>query len=129
MGQRAPAPFTRDFWRPLAFIWFELLQPLAGGNPLPYHLLVLAGHLAAVVLTWLVAARIDERRAVRAIAAGIVAVYPGTYQAVTWISSVNSIALPLALGAWLAFLRGTDCQGRSAGGPSPSPSCSSPSPS
>lgn len=110
-GSEPLLPFTRDFWRPLAFLWFELLQPLAGGNPLPYHLLVLAGHLAAVVLVWLLAARIDSRRAVRTIAAGIVAVYPGTYQAVAWISSVNSLALPLALGAWLAFLHGTDRPG------------------
>lgn len=106
-GNEPLLPFTRDFWRPLAFLSFELLQPLAGGNPLPYHLLVLSGHLAAVALTWAVAAQLDHRRAVRAVAAGVVAVYPGSYQAVTWISSVNSLALPLSLGAWLAFLRST----------------------
>ncbi len=100
-------PFTRDFWRPLAFTWFELLHPLPGDDPLPYHLLVLAGHLAAVALTWALAARLDPRRPVRALAAGIVALHPGPFQAVAWVSSVNSLALPLALAAWLAFLQAT----------------------
>lgn len=100
-------PFTRDFWRPLAFLAFELLEPAAGGRSWPYHLLVLAGHLAAVVLTWAIAARIDPRPPVRVIAAGIVALHPGPYQAVAWVSSVNSLALPLALGSWLAFLAAT----------------------
>ncbi|GIW13400.1 MAG: hypothetical protein KatS3mg062_0839 [Tepidiforma sp.] len=106
-GSEPLLPFTRDFWRPLAFLVFELLEPLAGGRPLPYHLAVLAGHLAAVVLTWSIAARVDPRPAVRAIAAGTVALYPGSYQAVAWVSSINSLALPLVLGAWLAFLAGT----------------------
>jgi hypothetical protein len=106
-GNEPLLPFTRDFWRPLAFSWFELLQPLFDGHALPYHLFLLAGHVAAVILTWAVAARIDPRPAVRIAAAGIVALYPGAYQSVTWISSVNSLALPLALAAWLALLHAT----------------------
>lgn len=106
-GHEPLLPFTRDFWRPLAFLWFEALQPIAGGNPLPYHLVVLTGHLAAVILTWLVAARLDPRTTIRIAAAGVVAIYPGTFQAVAWASSINSLALPFALASWLAFLHAT----------------------
>lgn len=101
-------PFAHSYWRPLAFLWFEGLEPLAGGDPLPYHLFLLLGHLAAVLLTWFVAARVDPRPGVRVLAAAVVALHPGLYEAVAWVSSVNSVALPLSLGAWLAFLHATE---------------------
>lgn len=107
-GNEPLLPFTRDFWRPLAFLSFELLQPLFGGRPLPYHLLLLGVHLAAVLLTWALAARLDPRPAVRILAAAVVALHPASVEAVAWVSSINSAALPLALGAWLLFLRATE---------------------
>ena len=54
-----------------------------------------------------VAARLDPRPAVGAVATALFALYPGSFEAITWISSVNSAGLVFALAAWLAFLRGT----------------------
>ncbi|WP_322796477.1 hypothetical protein [Tepidiforma sp.] len=107
-GNEPLLPFTRDFWRPLAFLSFELLQPLFGGRPLPYHLLLLGAHLATVVLTWALADWLDRRPGTRILAAAVVALHPASTEAVAWISSVNSAALPLALAAWLLFLRATE---------------------
>jgi hypothetical protein len=41
------------------------------------------------------------------LAAAAFALYPGSFEAITWISSVNSAGLAFALGSWLAFLQGT----------------------
>ena len=106
-GDEPTFTFTRDYWRPLAVMWFEFTQPVFGDNPLPYHLVNLAIHMTSAVLVWVLAGRLDARPAVRAVATLVFALYPGSYDAVTWISSVNSAGLPFALAAWLVFLRAT----------------------
>lgn len=99
--------FTRDFWRPLSFLYFKAAEPVFGGRVLPYHLVNLGIHLVAVVLVWMLARRLDSRPAVAGVAALVFALYPGSNEAVSWISSVNSAALPLMLGSWLLFLAAT----------------------
>jgi hypothetical protein len=99
--------FTRDYWRPLSFLYFKVAEPVFGGHVLPYHLVNLGIHLAAVVLVWVLARRLDARPAVAGVAALVFALYPGSNEAVAWISSFNSAALPLMLGSWLVFLTAT----------------------
>lgn len=106
-GHEPLLPLTRDYWRPLAFLWFETAEPVFGGSPLPYHLVNLGVHLGSVVLVWRLACRLDARPVVRAVAAIVFALYPGSFEAVTWISSINSAGLTLALGGWLVFLAST----------------------
>jgi len=106
-GDEPTFTFTRNYWRPLAFIWFEIAEPVFGGEPLPYHVVNLGIHIASTVLVWLLASRLDARPAVRAVATAAFALYPGSFEAVTWISSVNSAGLTFALTAWLMFLRAT----------------------
>jgi hypothetical protein len=106
-GHEPTFTFTRDYWRPLAFMWFEVTQPVFGDKPLPYHLVNLAIHLASTVLVWVLAGRLDERPAVRMVATVVFALYPGSFEAITWISSVNSVGLTCALGAWLVFHHAT----------------------
>ncbi len=107
-GHEPLLPFTRDYWRPLAFLWFEAAQPVLGDTPEPYHFANLAVHLCSVVLVWVLAARLDPRPAVRTFAAVIFALYPGSFEAVSWISSINSAGLVFALAAWLVFLSATE---------------------
>ena len=106
-GSEPLLPFTRDFWRPIPFLWFEIAEPAFGGSPGPYHVFNLGIHMTSAVLVWALAERLDARPAVRAVATLVFALYPGSFEAITWISSVNSMGLPFALGSWLAFLAAT----------------------
>lgn len=96
-----------DFWRPLYFLSFGLLEPIFGGEPARYHLVNLASHLSATVLIGLLGRRLTGRMESGAAAATVFAVHPAAFEAVAWISALNSISVPLALGAWLAFERAT----------------------
>jgi hypothetical protein len=106
----ATLPFTRDFWRPLSFLYFELVRPVFGDRVLPYHLVNLAIHLVSMVMVSLLARKLDPRPAVAAVAVLVFAFYPGSTEAVSWISSINSAGLPFMLGSWLVFLTATNSQ-------------------
>lgn len=100
-------PFTRDFWRPLSFLYFLVARPVFGGHVAPYHIVNLAIHLAAVALAWRVARKLDGRTTVAAVTALVVAFYPGSTDAISWVSSVNSAGLPVMLASWTFFIEGT----------------------
>jgi hypothetical protein len=95
---------TRYFWRPLYYLSFEGTVRLFGEDVLLYHLLNLCMHLCAVALVWALARRLSGRWEAAAIACTVFALHPAGQESVSWISSVNSAALPLALGAWFAFI-------------------------
>ncbi len=82
---------------------FDAMRPLAGLDPLPYHLVTLGVHLACGALLYLLLAR-----RLPAPAAGLGAAFwvthPALFTSVYWISVVaDSLALAFALGALLAF--------------------------
>jgi len=82
---------------------FDLMRPLAGLDPLPYHIASLAAHLACGMLLYVLLAR-----RLPAPAAGLGAVFwvthPALFTSVYWISVIaDSLALAFALGALLAF--------------------------
>lgn len=83
---------------------YRLLVPVFGDQVLGYHLVLLAIHYASVALVWLLAKRLSGEQLVAAVAAMVFAVHPAGIEAVTWISSLNSVGLPLSLGARLAFV-------------------------
>ena len=103
----ATLPFTRDFWRPLSFLYFELARPVFGDRVLPYHVVNVAIHLVSIVMVWLLARKLDPRTTVAAVAVLVFAFYPGSTEAVSWISSINSAGLPFMLSSWLVFLAAT----------------------
>ncbi len=96
--------FAQNYWRPLYFLSFQVTDRLFGGHVLPYHLLILAIHFASTVLVWVIARRLTRSWVAAGVAALVFAVLPASVGAVSWISSINSLALPLGLGAWLAFM-------------------------
>ncbi len=96
--------FTGNFYRPLYFLAFPPLDWAFGDRTLGYHLVLLASHLAAVVLVWLLALRLTGRALVAGVAAVAFSLHPSAIEAVAWISSLNSVALPLMLGSWLVFI-------------------------
>lgn len=93
-----------NFWRPAYFLSFQVTVRLFGEHLWAYHLLNFAIHLAAIALVWLVAWRLTRRALAAGVAAVVFAVHPAGMEAVAWISSVNSVAVPLGLGAWLLFM-------------------------
>jgi hypothetical protein len=100
--------FVDNFWRPGYFLSFQATERLFGGHVVVYHLLNLAIHLATVVLVWTVAWRLTRRGLAAGVAAVFFAVHPAGFEAVAWISSVNSISVPLGLTAWLLFMRAVE---------------------
>ncbi len=94
---------TDRFWRPLYFLSFKALWPIFHGHMLPYHLLLLAVHFGTVLMTWALAKRLLRSAMGASLAALIVAVHPAGVDSIAWVSSLNSVAVPLMLGAWLAF--------------------------
>lgn len=99
---------SRDYYRPLSFLTFRAMYAIFGGDPLPYHLLNLGIHLASVVLVFELTRRLVGGGPAPVVAASVMALHPAGRESITWIASVNSAGLPLALGAWLAFLPATD---------------------
>ena len=96
--------FTSDFWRPLFFMSFKAMQPAFGDHVVYYHLINLAIHFTGIGLIWTLARRLTGRWEAAGISAVVFAVHPAGFDSVSWVSSVNSAALPLGIGAWLALI-------------------------
>jgi MFS family permease len=94
---------ARDYWRPLSFVTFRGLYSVFGGSVVGYHLFSLGIHVAGIVMVWLLARRLSGRIVAVAISTLIFAVHPAGVESITWISAINSAALPFALAGWLAF--------------------------
>lgn len=94
---------AESFWRPLFFLAFQPLERLFGANAMPYHLLNVIIHLAATVLVWLLARKLTGRWQAAGIATAVFAVHPAGVASIAWVSSLNSVALPLGLASWLLF--------------------------
>ncbi|MEP7214869.1 MAG: hypothetical protein ABI782_01380 [Anaerolineaceae bacterium] len=94
---------TNNFWRPLYFLSFKALEPVFGDNVAPYHRLLLGIHFAGIVMVWALAMRLSGKALAAWVATIVFAVHPAGVESVAWVSSLNSAALPCALGAWLVF--------------------------
>ena len=98
-----------NYFRPLSRqLWFGLLAPLAGRNPLVYHLANLAVFLAAAALLYDLLRAFAPRTGALA---GLVyfAVLPLQRVNLLWISCCQDLlALAAALGALALFRRGRD---------------------
>lgn len=103
-----PLHVPGGYWRPLSALSWQVMAPVFGTHGSPYHLLLLAIHLFGVTTVWFLARRIAGGTVGPAVAALLFALHPANVQAVAWASSVNSVALPLALAAWLAVIQGME---------------------
>lgn len=101
------APRLTGVWRYLSHqAFFDLMRPLAGLDPVPYHAVSLATHAACVALLAAFLGRVVSRPAAL-VGAVFFAVHPSLFGAVYWISTIgDSLALLCALGALLLALRG-----------------------
>jgi len=55
------ASLTQNYWRPLYYLSFGLLEPVFGGNTVGYHLILLGIHLVGIVILWLLARELTGR--------------------------------------------------------------------
>lgn len=99
---------SANYWRPLSYLLFRVTHVFAGDNPLPYHLVNLGIHLAGIAVIYALAHRLTRNELGAAVAAFIFAVHPAGFESITWIAALNSAALPLMLGSWLAFAVAVD---------------------
>ena len=90
---------SRDYYRPLSFLTFRAMYAIFGAEPLPYHLLNLGIHFASVVLVFELTRRLVDGRLAPVIAAVVMALHPAGGESITWIASVNSAGLPIAIAA------------------------------
>jgi hypothetical protein len=100
-------PRFTEPWRWLALQgYFDLMRPLVGLDPLPYHLVSLAGHALATVLVFRMIARFTGPAAALA-GAVFFASHAASFTAIYWISTVGDLyALAFALVALEAIDRG-----------------------
>ncbi|MEP7215488.1 MAG: glycosyltransferase family 39 protein [Anaerolineaceae bacterium] len=103
---------AEHYWRPLSFLLSRGLYELFGNAPTGYHIVSLGIHLAGIVMVWLLAQRLIRHLAATAVATVTFAIHPAGFESITWISALNSAALPLALGGWLAFVSAVESDGR-----------------
>ncbi|MEP7358069.1 MAG: hypothetical protein ABI847_12565 [Anaerolineales bacterium] len=111
--QLLTVPNSNSYYRPLTLILLKLLklgQPVF--NAVPYHLFVVAGHLAAAVLLFGLARYLFHSRAYALAAALIFTLYPVSFEAVaraisphTWLAAATLGALWLYAWARLAGRR------------------------
>jgi tetratricopeptide (TPR) repeat protein len=101
--------FHASYWSPLTWVSFMLDYELWGLDPAGFHLQNLLLHALAVVLLYLVLARMTAAVWRSALVAGIFAVHPIHVEAVAWITErkelLSSVFWMLALGAYLFYTR------------------------
>ncbi|MGH7730486.1 MAG: hypothetical protein ACRENJ_04465 [Candidatus Eiseniibacteriota bacterium] len=100
------APRLTGPWRFLSHqAIFDALRPLAGLDPMPYHLVSLVSHAACVALLALFLAR-RVSPAAALLGAVFFAAHPALYTVLFWFSAVgDSLALLFALAALMLAMR------------------------
>ena len=93
------------FYRPLVWLLFWCQSRLFGLEPRGYHVVTLALHLLNAALLGALARRLGARPAGALLAAGIVALHPAPFEAITWISAQSELLaaalLLVTLHLWL----------------------------
>jgi len=104
-ASRWSAAFSLRQTRPLTYLSFCLNRALGGGDPLGYHLVNLALHLAAALLAYECLSRLMDRRAAW-LAAAVFAAHPIQAEAVDYIWAraivLAAVFVFAALLAWIA---------------------------
>ena len=96
-------------YRPLyAFAWWLQYQAF-GLNAMPYHAVVLALHLACIVMAWWVFRRLLGPGAMANFATMIFALHPAYAEAIAWLSGGNRVfAVAPALASLLLYMKSED---------------------
>jgi protein O-mannosyl-transferase len=98
-------PGSGTFYRPIAFLWLRLNYAIFGLNPTGWHFAMLAGHVLATYLVFVVVRRLSDNRGIAAVAAILFGLHPVHVENVAWLSSVNDLLMTLfLLASFLAYL-------------------------
>jgi tetratricopeptide (TPR) repeat protein len=95
------------YWRPLANVVLAIGWLAGAKDPLAYHVLSLAVHLAATAVAFTLAHRLARSRTVAFFAALLFGVHPLHVESVSWISAINDplfgLFALLAINAWVSW--------------------------
>lgn len=101
LGDKVPA----NYYRPLDFVWFRLVDALAGSNPVGWHLAAILLHVLATFLAYCVARRVTGRPLAAAAAGLLFGIHPMRHEVVGWVSgSTESLCAAFCFGAFLCYL-------------------------
>jgi hypothetical protein len=95
-----------QYYRPLIFLLWKAILYTWGGDSAPiFHAYLIGGHFLNSVLLFALARDLTRRRSIAAATALLFAVYPFSYQAVTWVIAHQPPSMILVLGGLLIYTR------------------------
>ncbi len=93
-----------QYYRPLIFTFWKLILNLWGADSAPiFHAYLIGGHILNSVLLYALTRILTRSRSIAAAAALLFAVYPFSYQAVTWIIAHQLPSLAFVLAGLLIY--------------------------
>ena len=111
----APSYFTQQLWtgiqsasyyRPLLLIWLRLNHALFAFNPVGWHAALIALHLAATAVAFLLARRLLQDPSAALVAAAIFLTHPIQVESAAWPSAANEpLAAIFVFACYLLFLK------------------------
>src|SRR6266853_728452 len=100
----APPP-SGTFYRPITLLWLRLNYAVFGLNPSGWHVAMVACHVLATYLVFVVVEKLSGNRGTAAIAGLLFGLHPVHVENVAWLSSVNDLLMSLfLLASFLAYL-------------------------
>lgn len=95
-----------QYYRPLIFLLWKLILNVWSADSAPiFHALLIGAHVLNSVLLYALARALTRRRSIAAVAALLFAVYPFSYQAVTWIIAHQPPSMIFVLAGLLIYTR------------------------
>ena len=93
-------------YHPLTMLVYLFIYKLFGLNPLPYHLLNVAVHLANTFLVFKLAGQLSGKKVTALVVALLFAVHPMHVESVAWVSELKDVLYAFFyLSAMLVYLR------------------------
>ena len=95
-----------QYYRPLIFLLWKLILAVWGADSAPiFHAWLIGAHVLNSVLLYALARTLTLRRSIAAVTALLFAVYPFSYQAVTWIIAHQPPSMIFVLAGLLIYTR------------------------
>jgi protein O-mannosyl-transferase len=112
-GDIAP-PRGGTFYRPITLLWLRLNYAIFGLNPAGWHFSMLAFHVLATYLVFVMVEKLTANRGAATIAALLFGLHPGHVENIAWLSSVNDLLMTvLLLASFVAYLNFRDRESNS----------------
>ena len=95
-------------FRPFALLLFIGLYRVVGDTPAVFHGVLLAAHLATVLIVFVLVRRMFRAVVVAGVAALLFATHPVGFESVTWVAAISTWGIPLAFSSWWLLIGAED---------------------